>query len=50
LSELPVTLAVAGTLLLLFGGGYMVAESRLSGEQIGAEIALAIRELELSRN
>jgi hypothetical protein len=42
LSWLPVTLAVAGTLLLLGGGAYMVAESRLSGEQIGAEIRLAL--------
>jgi hypothetical protein len=45
LSVLPVMLAVAGTLLLLAGGAYMVAESRLSGEQIGAEIKLAIHKL-----
>jgi hypothetical protein len=43
---LPVILAVAGTLLLLTGGVYMVAESRLSNAQIGEEIRLAIRELE----
>jgi hypothetical protein len=46
LSWLPVILAVAGTLLLLAGGAYMVAESRLSGEQISAEIRLAIQKLE----
>jgi hypothetical protein len=46
LSWLPVTLAIAGTLLLLTGGAYMVTESRLSGEQISAEIRLAIRKLE----
>lgn len=45
LSELPVMLAMAGTSLLLVGGAYMVAESRLSGEQIGAEIQLAIHKL-----
>jgi len=50
LSELPVTLAVAGTMLLLVGSTYMVAESRLSGKQIGAEIALATRKLDLPRN
>jgi hypothetical protein len=48
LNWLPISSAVAGTLLLLIGGAYMVAESRLSGEQIGAEIALAIRTLERS--
>ncbi len=46
LSGLPVMLAVGGTLLLLAGGAYMVAESRLSGEQIRAEIELAIRKLD----
>jgi Protein of unknown function (DUF2721) len=46
LSWLPVVLAVTGTLLLLTGGGYMVAESRLSGEQIGAEIRHALSRLE----
>jgi hypothetical protein len=42
LNWLPVTLAVSGTLLLLGGGAYMVAESRLSGQQIGAEIRNAL--------
>jgi len=46
LSWLPVMLAVLGTVLLLTGGAYMVAESRLSGEQIGAEIRLAIDKLD----
>lgn len=45
-SWLPVLLAVAGTLLLLTGGAYMVAESRLSGTQISVEIRLAIHRLE----
>lgn len=45
-SWLPVVLAVAGTLLLLTGGAYMVAESRLSGEQINAEIRHALSRLE----
>jgi hypothetical protein len=49
LSWLPVMLAVMGTLLLLTGGAYMVAESRLSGEQIGAEIQLAIHKLDPPR-
>jgi hypothetical protein len=47
LSGLPVILAVAGTLLLLAGGAYMVAESRLSGAQIGAEIREALHVLEV---
>jgi len=46
LSWLPVMLAVAGTLLLLTGGAYMVVESRLSGEQISAEIRLALEKLQ----
>jgi hypothetical protein len=46
MSWLPVMLAVAGTLLLLTGGAYMVAESGLSGRQINAEIRLAIQKLE----
>ncbi len=50
MSGLPVTLAVGGTLLLLIGGAYMVAESRLSGEQIFAEIRLAIDKLEPPRS
>jgi hypothetical protein len=45
LSWLPVALAVAGTLFLLSGSAYMVAESRLSGEQIGDEICLALSSL-----
>jgi hypothetical protein len=32
--------------LLLIGGGHMAAKSRLSGEQISAEIALAIGKLD----
>jgi hypothetical protein len=41
LAWLPIALAIAGTLLLLGGGAWMVAESRLSGEQIQEEIRLA---------
>jgi hypothetical protein len=50
LSGLPVMLAVAGTLLLLSGGAYMVAESRLSGAQISAEIRQALQHLEVGNN
>jgi hypothetical protein len=50
LSWLPVMLAVGGTLLLLSGGAYMVAESRLSGEQISAEIRQALQHLEERRS
>jgi hypothetical protein len=46
LSGLPVMLAVGGTLLLLSGGAYMVAESRLSGAQISTEIRQALQHLE----
>jgi hypothetical protein len=46
LSWLPLVLALAGTLLLLAGGGWMVAESRLSRAQIGAEIDLALAHLD----
>jgi len=46
LSWLPVLLAVAGTLLLLAGGAYMVAESGLGGEQISNEIRHALSQLE----
>lgn len=38
LSWLPVVLAIAGTLLLLAGGAWMVVESRLSWAQIHEEI------------
>ncbi len=46
LSWLPTSLALLGTLLLLVGATWMVAESRLSGTQIQDEIghALAIME------
>jgi hypothetical protein len=50
LSWLPVVLAVAGTLLLLAGAAYMVAESGLSGEQIGAEIRHALSRLENAKS
>ena len=43
---LPVALAIVGTLLLLGGGAWMVAESRLSGDQIQEEIRLARTRLE----
>jgi hypothetical protein len=46
LGEVPVVLAMAGTLLLLGGGAYMVAESRLSSAQISAEITQALGRLE----
>ena len=39
---LPEVLAIMGTLLLMVGAGYMVAESRLSAAQITDEIALAL--------
>jgi Protein of unknown function (DUF2721) len=45
LGWLPVALAVTGTLLLLSGAAYMVAESRLSGQQIRDEIHLALSSL-----
>ena len=41
-----VALAVAGTMLLLAGGVYMVMESRLSGEQIADEIRNALSRLQ----
>jgi hypothetical protein len=50
LSWLPVALAVAGILLLLTGGAYMVAESSLSGEQIRAEIQHALSHLEHTKS
>jgi len=43
---LPLVLAITGTLLLLGGAAYMVAESRLSGEQIAEEIRIASTQLE----
>jgi hypothetical protein len=43
---LPVVLAIAGTLLLLGGGAWMVAESSLSGEQNAEEIRHALARLE----
>ena len=45
---LPVLLAISGTMLLLGGGGLMVAESRLSGEQIADEIQRALFQLKAS--
>jgi hypothetical protein len=44
--RLPLALAVTGTLLLLAGAAWMVAESRLSGAQIAEEIQLALVHLE----
>jgi hypothetical protein len=49
LAWLPVSLAVGGTLLLLGGGAWMVAESRLAGEQIQEEIHQARKLLEERR-
>ena len=46
LAWLPMSLAILGTVLLLVGGAWMVAESRLSGEQIQEEIRHAIKRLE----
>lgn len=46
LAWLPVSLAVLGTLFLLAGGAWMVAESSLSGAQIQEEIRLATQRLE----
>ena len=43
---LAIVLAIAGTLLLLGGGAWMVAESKLSGEQIADEIRHALVQLE----
>jgi hypothetical protein len=48
LDWLPISLAIFGTLLLLGGGAYMVAESRLSGDQIQEEIRHARAQLERS--
>jgi hypothetical protein len=49
LSWFPVALAVAGTVLLLAGGVYMVMESRLSGEQIADEIRNALSRLQQTK-
>ncbi len=46
LGWLPAGLAIIGTLPLLAGGAWMVAESRLSGEQIAEEIRNALAKLE----
>jgi len=46
LAWLPVSLAILGTLLLLGGGAWMVAESRLAGDQIQEEIRQASKRLE----
>ncbi|MBV8347119.1 MAG: hypothetical protein JOZ49_06150 [Mycolicibacterium sp.] len=43
---LPVALATLGTDLLLLGGAWMVAESRLSSKQIQQQIRSAHRRLE----
>ena len=43
---LPVGLAITGTALLLAAGAWMVAESRLGGEQIAEEIRQALTRLE----
>jgi hypothetical protein len=49
LNWFPVALAVAGTVLLLAGGVYMVMESRLSGEQIADEIRNALSRLQQTK-
>ena len=46
LLALPLWLAGLGTLLLLAGASWMVAESSLSGEQIAEEIRVALSQLE----
>lgn len=46
LAWIPIALAIVGTLLLFVGGAWMVAESRLSGDQIHEEIRLARAQLE----
>jgi hypothetical protein len=43
---LPVSLAILGTVLLLAGGAWMLAESRLAGAQIQEEIRRAGKRLE----
>lgn len=46
LQALPLWLAIAGTLLLLAGASWMLAESSLSGEQVAEEIHVALSQLE----
>ena len=46
LGWLPTSLALFGTVLLLLGGTWMVAESRLSGKQIQDEIGHALAMME----
>lgn len=46
LSWLPTSLALLGTVLLLVGATWMVAESRLSGAQIQDEIGRALANME----
>jgi hypothetical protein len=46
LAWLPISLAIPGTFLLLGGGAWMVAESRLAGDQIQEEIRQANKRLE----
>lgn len=46
LSWLPTSLALLGTVLLLVGATWMVAESRLSGTQIQDEIGHALANME----
>ena len=42
----PVALAILGMLFLLVGGALMVAESKMSGDQIAEEISAALDRLE----
>lgn len=49
LDWLPVGLAIVGTLFLLGGGAWMVAESSLSGTQIAEEIRYALTRLERTK-
>jgi hypothetical protein len=46
LQGLPLLLAIVGTVLLLAGASWMVAESSLSGKQIAEEIRVALSQLE----
>ncbi len=46
LGWLPQALATMGALLLLGGGGWMVAECRLAARQIAEEIQVALHDLE----